>query len=217
MVNLGDIADMSSLCSYERGKKDFIGRTYRADIDAVLEFHDRMFSPLKKAKKKLPRMVYLEGNHEERIKRALQIQPELEGTISPKDLRLEDYYDDVVEYNGNTPGTITIHGITFSHYFVSGVSGKPSSSAAPASTALSKSFRSVTQGHSHLFDYATRPTVDGHRINSLIAGCFIDQPLVWAGEMNKLWYRGLFIKRNVEDGNYDLEVISMNQLRKDYA
>jgi hypothetical protein len=176
-----------------------------------------MVSPIKKSKRKRPRFIRLIGNHEQRISRALDLSPELEGTIGYKDLRLGDYYDNIVEYAGNSPGSINIDGITYSHYFVAGVSGKPSSGSSTASTSLLKSHRSLTQGHSHLYDFCTKPTLDGHRINSLVGGCFIDHTLDWAGDMNKLWWRGLFIKRNVEDGNYDLEAVSMNRLEVMYA
>ena len=217
VINLGDQADMQSLCSYDRGTKNFIGRTYKNDIDASLEFNDRLFGPLKKAKKKLPRFVFIEGNHEERIKRALKIQTELEGTISLDDLELKENYHDVIEYVGSTPGTIGIDGILYSHYFVTGVAGKPSTSLNSGCAYLSKFHRSVTQGHSHLFDYCTKPTADGSRINALTAGCFLDSNLEWAGQANKLWWRGVFIKYNVEDGNYDLEAISLDRLRKEYG
>ena len=208
---------MQSLCSYEKGKKSFIGRTYNADIECHVDFNDKLITPLRKAKKKLPRRVFLIGNHEERIDRALEVQPELELTIGYKDLRLEDFYDDIIDYAGTTPGSITIDGITYAHYFVAGISGKPSSGSSPALLGLSKSHKSITQGHSHLFDYGSRPTLTGDRINSLVAGCFIGSDLEWAGQANKMWWHGCFIKRNVEDGNYDLEVVSMERLEKEYS
>jgi len=86
VVNMGDAADMSSLCSYDKGKKDFQGRTYRKDIDSHLDFQDRIWSTVRKSKKKLPRRIFLHGNHENRIAKTIQIQPELENTISFDDL-----------------------------------------------------------------------------------------------------------------------------------
>jgi hypothetical protein len=216
VVHGGDSADMPSLCSYERGTKDFQGRLYKADIEAHVKFSDLMMQPIKKAKRKKPRFVFIEGNHENRIKRALQVQPELEGAISFNDLALKDYYDDVIEYSGNTPGCICVDGITYSHYFVTGVSGKPTSSSSPGSLTLSKSLGSVTQGHSHVLDYATRPTITGNRVHSLVGGCFLTDKLVWAGMANHLWWSGCFIKRSVNNGDYDLQVISMKALKKEY-
>ena len=39
VVALGDQADMPSLSGYDKGKKSFQGRTYRADIDVHSDFH----------------------------------------------------------------------------------------------------------------------------------------------------------------------------------
>lgn len=216
VVNLGDNADMESLCSYDKGKFGFIGRTYAKDIEIHLDFEEKLWGPIKKKKKKLPRRTFIVGNHEHRISRALQTQPEFMRTIGLKDLRLEDYYDDIIDYTGGTPGSICIDGVTYSHYFVTGVSGKPSSTINPASSALLKTLRSVTQGHAHVFDFCSKPTIDSQRLNSLVAGCFVDHPLTWAGEVNKIWFRGCFIKRFVENGNYDLEVVSIERLKKEY-
>lgn len=213
----GDSADMSSLCSYDRGTKNFIGRNYKKDIEAHLDFTDRLMTPLRKTKKKLPRRVFIEGNHENRIKRAIQYQPELEGAISFKDLCIGDYYDECIEYTRGTPGIVTIDGVTYAHYFVTGVSGKPTSSSAPAGLSLSKSLGSITQGHSHVLDYATRPTVLGNRLHSLVGGCFMTERLEWAGTVNELWWSGCFIKREVSAGNYDLEMVSIERLKKEYS
>jgi hypothetical protein len=162
--------------------------------------------------------VALIGNHEQRIARALELQSNLQGTIGYEDFHLSDYYDEIVDYNGNTPGSITIDGIHYAHYFISGISGRPiSSDVSPAAALVSKNLVSSTCGHSHLFDYSVRNSANGSRLNGLVAGCFIDYNISWAGESNKLWSRGVAICHNVENGNYDLEWVSMDRLRKEYG
>ena len=52
VVNLGDMWDLPSFSSYDKGRAKFHGRSYRKDLDAGLEFDDRLWGPLKKAKKK---------------------------------------------------------------------------------------------------------------------------------------------------------------------
>ena len=37
LVNLGDLADMPSLSSHDKGTKGFHGRSYKRDVDAALE------------------------------------------------------------------------------------------------------------------------------------------------------------------------------------
>ena len=136
----GDLAHMDSLCSYEKGTKAAVGRTYRKDIESAIEFQDRMFAKLRKSKKKMPRRVFLEGNHEYRIKKAINLQPELDGTISFKDLELNRYFDDIIEYDGGTPGMINIDDIYYAHFMVSGVMARAISGEHLAYTLLTKQY-----------------------------------------------------------------------------
>lgn len=217
VINLGDCADMSSLSSYDRGKREYQGRSYRADVDAAIEFNDRVWSPVKRLKKKLPYRVILEGNHEERIERALDMSPELVDAIGFDDLQYDEYYDDVIRYNGLTPGVIDLDGISYAHYFITGVSGRPISGEHPAYTMLTKQFVSATQGHTHVLDFCERSRPDGTKIMGLIAGVYQDYDANWAGEINRVWWRGAIIKRHVEDGCYDPQFISLASLKKEYG
>ena len=67
------------------------------------------------------------------------------------------------------------------------------------------------------FDYCIRTRGDGKVIMGLCAGVGIDYHADWAGGVNDLWWNGVIIKNNVEDGRYDLTMVSMEQLRKEYA
>ena len=216
VVNLGDQFDMASLSGYDKGKRTFVGRSYRADIASGVEFSDRMWAPVRATKKRLPFRVFLEGNHEHRIERALDLSPEMEGTIGWKDFELEKYYDEVVRYDGATPGIIEIDGVSYAHYMISGVMGRPISGEHPAYSLLSKQGSSCTVGHLHTADYTLRTTVSGKKEHGLVAGCFFDYNNGWAGKANDLYWRGVVIKRNVEGGNYDVEFVSLDQLRKEY-
>jgi len=218
IINMGDGADMPSLSSYDSPRsKGFHGRTYRRDVDAFLDSQERMWGPVKRAKKKKPWSVYIEGNHEERIRRAVNMNPELEGTYGVKDLELNRYYDEFVPYVGNTPGVIDVDGVLYSHYFISGVMGRPIGGEHTAYSLLTKEFTSCTQGHVHTFDYSIRTTGDGRKIHGLVAGVYQDYDADWAGEVNKMWHRGVVLKRNVDKGQYDLQWVSMDALRKAYG
>lgn len=217
VVNLGDMWDLPSFSGYDKGKKSFQGRNYRKDLDAGLEFDERLWAPARKAKKRLPYRVFIEGNHEERMKRALELTPELEGTIGFKDFELNKNYDEVIEYKGQTPGIIEIDGIIYCHYSVSGVMGRPVGGEHPAYSLLTKQFKSVTCGHIHVFDHCVRTDASGNRINGLVAGVYQDYDSEWAGEVNKLWSRGVVVKRNVHQGNYDLQWISIEALKREYS
>ncbi len=217
VVNLGDMFDMPSMAPYDKGKKSFQGRSYNKDLEAGLDFDERIWAPIRKAKKRRPYSFFLEGNHEFRLKKLLEIQPELEGTVSFKDFDLDRNYDQVIEYEGNTPGIVTVDGINYSHYFVSGVMGRPIGGEHPAYSLITKEFTSCTCGHIHVGDYSIRTTANGRKLHGLVAGVYQDYNSDWAGEVNKLWWRGVAIKRNVEDGNYDLQMVSIDSLRKEYG
>ncbi len=217
VINMGDTADMPSLSGYDKGRKCFQGRTYKQDIDVHNDFQERLWSVVRKAKKKLPRRVTLIGNHEERIERAIQMSPELEGAIGYGDLSLDTWYDTIVHYNGGTPGVIELDNIHYAHYFISGVMGRAIGGLHPAASLVAKQHRSCTSGHIHLLDYSVNTTIGGDKIAGLQCGCYLDYDLDWAGNINDLWWSGVIVKRNVEDGFYDLETISIDALRKTYG
>jgi len=217
VVVLGDLHEMSSLCDMEKGKARFQGKSYKDDVNAGIDFNEKMWAQVKARKRKMPRRIILEGNHEERISRVTSKMPELNGAVSFRDLEWDRYYDDVVRYNGDSPGIIRVGGIHYAHYLVSGVMGRAISGEHPAYSLIQKRFMSSTVGHLHLFDQCIRTRLDGTKVQSLVAGCFFDYFHDWAGQANALYWPGVFIKREVENGNYDLEAVSMTRLRKTYG
>lgn len=208
---------MPSLSSYDKGKRAFTGRSYAKDIESGLEFQERLWGPVRARKKRMPYRVQLEGNHEHRIEKALDMSPELIGTIDFKDYNFDDNNDEVIRYKGNTPGQKELDGITYSHYFVSGVMGRPIGGEHTAHSILSKYFVSCTASHIHTLSYDIRTSGTGRKLHGLVAGCYQDYVPPWAGDISRLWWSGVAYKRNVENGQYDLELISLDQLRKTYG
>lgn len=210
VIDIGDFWDMPSLCSYDKGTKGFEGRRYKRDINAGLDAQDRMMTIVKKQKKKLPRFVRTLGNHEHRIVRAIDRDPVLEGTIGLDDLQSKEYgweqhdFLDIVE----------IDGVSYSHYFVSGVMGRP---VPNANQLLLKKLASCTMGHQHVFDYKVTNNVRGQGIHSLICGVYQDYDADFAGQANDVWQGGVAIKRGVENGAYDLEWVSIKRLKEIYG
>lgn len=217
VINLGDAADMPSLSSYDKGKRAFAGRNYANDIEAHLDFQERWWGPVRRTKKKLPYSVVLEGNHEHRIERALDLSPELQGTIGFQDFQFDDHYDQVVRYDGGTPGIIQVDGISYAHFFITGVMGRAVAGEHPAYALISKQLTTAVQGHTHITDYCVRSKQDGSRVHGLVAGVFQDYESDWAGRVNNLWWRGVVILHNVENGNFDPEWVSIERLRKAYG
>lgn len=107
IVFIGDHWDMPSLSSYDVGKKSFEGRRYVDDILAGQAAMAAFFSPLEdfnrravafKKKQYKPRCVFLLGNHEHRIERAVEADRKLEGLIGYEDLELESFGFEVVPF-----------------------------------------------------------------------------------------------------------------------
>lgn len=214
VICLGDWSDMSSLCSYDRGTKGFEGRRYKLDCDSSHEALERFFGPIRRAKRKLPKLWMLHGNHEHRINRAVNVNAaQLDGVISTDDLGFTDYGFEEVPYNGSTPGVLTLDGVHYAHYFTTGIMGKPLGGEHPAYQMIAKQHASCTQGHTHTTDYCVRHSANGSTIHGLVAGCFLDYHADWAGLANDLWWRGVVIKRDVEDGMYDPEWMSIEAVR----
>ena len=208
---------MESLCTYDRGTKAFEGRTYQADIDAHLDFQDRLWRQVKKAKKTLPRRIFCVGNHEQRIVKAINVQPELDGVIGLGDLKLNDFYDDIVFYNGASPGTILVDHISYAHFHISGIMGKAIGGEHPAASLIAKQHVSSVAGHSHLLDFSIRTDGTGRKLLGLVVGCYMDHFDAYAGNANKMRWPGICILRNVDNGVYNPQFVSLSTIRKEYA
>lgn len=213
VIVMGDLWDMSSLCSYDHGTKGFEGRRYKADIEVGLDAVRRMLEPTRAAKKKLPRIVFIMGNHENRIVRAVDKDPILEGVIGLEDLKLEKQGFEVIPYLE----IIEIDGVCYSHYFTSGVKSMPISGVNPAHALNSKKHQSCIQGHVHTKSSSEHAQANGRKIQSMVVGCFFEHDMDWAGPANAMYWRGVVILRDVVDGMYDEEWVSMNQLQRLYG
>lgn len=224
IVCMGDFADMQSLSSHDKGKKSSELKRYKHDIDCTKSALGKINSPIEKynntrskTKKKLyrPRKVMLLGNHEFRIERGIQIHPELDGAISTDDLEYREYGWEVYPYRL----VVEINGVFYSHNFPSGVKGEAISGINIAASLVTKNMVSTTVGHSHLLDWCVRPIPNRTNILGLSAGCYIDDPssFEYAASTSYMWWSGLCYKHDVRNGEYDLETIRMNTIRKEYG
>jgi hypothetical protein len=213
VVDIGDWWDMSSLCSYDKGTKGFEGRRYKRDIEAGLDAQQRVYDITRRHKKKLPRFVRTLGNHEQRIAKAVDRDPVLEGTIGLNDLQSKQYGWEEIPFLS----PVTIDGVTYQHYFTSGIMGRPISGERHAQTLILKQLSSCTQGHSHLFDYCVRTDVRGKKVHGCVVGVYQDYRADFAGPANEMWNPGVVVKRGVENGAYDIEHISLKRLKEAYV
>ena len=210
IVCMGDFASMDSLSSYDKGKKSFEGRRYKKDIDHA---HDALEKFNKGLNGRRPRKIMLLGNHEDRIDRIVDETPELDGTISTKDLNFKEYGWEVIPYQE----PISINGVHYCHNYPTGIMGKPISGDNVARALLLKNKVSSTVGHCHLFDYSMCTIPSGRIVIGLSAGCYLHHKEDYARNTQRMWWSGLIVKRNVRNGEYDLETVEYNAVRRKYG
>lgn len=223
VVCVGDFGDMPSLSSYDKGKKSFEGRRFELDVNATIDAQKRMFAPLKEynAKRKKnkeslyrPRLVMCGGNHDEdRIDRLVNLHSELHGLIHVDMLKYKEHGWEYVPYK--TP--ISIDGVWYCHSFPTGVSGEPISGLNMGQKLLAKNMASSTVGHSHLLDFCPQTRPDGKRMWGLSAGCYWDATPAYARSIAHMWWRGIIVKNNVHDGDYNIELIDINEVKRRYS
>ena len=219
IVHIGDHWDMPSLSSYDKGKKGYEGRRYKLDIEAGNHAMDLFMAPIlaeqermRQQKKKVwrPRLIYCIGNHEQRIMRAVDNDPMLEGLIGYDDFNLKSHGWEVYDFLE----PIVVDGIAYAHYFTSGVMGRP---VANPRLLLSKKFMSCTMGHVQDRDIAFARRADGQRVIGLFAGIFYQHGEDYLGHQGNGSWSGIWLKHEVEDGQYDEMPVSMGYLEKKYG
>jgi hypothetical protein len=219
IVNIGDWADMPSLSSYDVGKKSFEGRRYHKDITASKEAMEKLLAPLKaynKQKKKNkekqyhPRMVLTLGNHENRINRAVENDPKLDGMLDVKDLEYEEFGWEVLPFLE----VVSIGGVCFSHYFTTGVMGRP---VTTPNALLTKKHRSCVMGHVQSDGVASQYTADGKRITGIFVGCGYLHDEEYLGAQGNRHARSIWMLYDVNDGEFEHIQVSLRYLDKKYG
>lgn len=217
IICLGDFADMESLSSYDVGKKSFEGKRYTKDIQAAEEAMQCLMSPLlefnaraKKNKEKQykPRLVLCLGNHEQRMARAVENDPKLEGLIGYEHLPYKAW--EVHDFLK----PVFIDGVAYCHYFPTGVMGRPATST---SAMVSKLHMSCIAGHQQGKQVAYGKRPDGSTITCIIAGsCYEHDEHYLDHQTNKHW-RGVVVLHEVNNGCFDEMFVSLNYLNKKYG
>ena len=219
IVHLGDFADMPSLSSHDKaGSKSMEGMRYKADVNATIEAMRTLLKPIKDLQKKQkdqkqkiwkPRMVMLLGNHENRINRAIQNDPKLEGLISVEDLEYAKFGWEVVPFLQ----PINIEGVMFCHYFVSGVMGNP---VTTARALLSKHHQSCIAGHQQGRDIAFGKRADGTEMTAMIVGSGYEHDEHYLNHQTNNHWRGVVVLNEVQNGTFDEIMVSLRYLRSKY-
>lgn len=219
VVHLGDHWDMPSLSAWEApGSLATEGARYEADIDAGNEAFARLCAPMeaeqarrvrRHIKQWNPRKVFLFGNHEHRIDRALHKEPKYTGMIGrhhclTRDWERHEYLE-----------VVGIDGILYSHYFANVNSGK--SIGGSIDNRLNKVGESFVQGHEQGFLYGCRQFPTGKTKHGLVCGAFYLHDEDYKGRQGNGHWRGIVVLNEVRDGAYDVMPLSMSYLERKFG
>lgn len=207
LINLGDFADIDSLNTYVKGKREAEGKRLAKDISSVVHAMERLLKPIhdynRTAEKKYEPELHLTlGNHEFRMEREVEENPRLEGMFDMGDLGYEDNGWKVHDFLK----VITIDGVEYAHYFTSGNMGRPVTSAAAL---LRERQNSATMGHVQHTDMAFHKKTQNI---ALFAGiCYLHDEK-YLGPQGNQTRRQIVVKWEVENGHYDPMFVSLNFL-----
>jgi hypothetical protein len=155
-----------------------------------------------------------------RIKKAISVDPRLEGSkygISFSHLQTDYWFDDYHEYDNGGPAIADYDGVSYAHYFSSGNYGTATSGQHHAYTILNNRLSSSTCGHSHKRSIYFKDGAHPNGAIGLVAGCFKGAKESWAGQANNEWATGVCVKREIENGMYDFEWVSLKALERQYG
>lgn len=219
VIMLGDWYDMHSLSSYDMGKKAGEGARVKEDIDAGNAALGRLMAPIAKYNKKRrkfkerqfkPRLVALIGNHEQRIERYVNDNPELDGFLNYDAFDWKKWGWEVHDFLE----IVTIAGVRYSHYFVNPGNGRPYGGM--METRLKSIGFPFTQGHVQGLKTGQRELGDGSLHRGLVAGsCYLHDESYRGPQGNHEW-RGILVKHECNEGQYDLMEVSLNYLCRKY-
>lgn len=219
IIHLGDHFDMPSLSPYDKSTKKAEGKRVHEDIAAGIDCMAAFMEPInrynekrKRHKMKLykPEFHFLLGNHEERIMRHVNANPELFGFLSYDDLLLEDFGWKVHDFLE----LVNLDGIFYSHYMANPNTGKPWGGV--AKTRLNNVGFTFTMGHQQGKDLAEKHLANGQTQRALIVGSYYPHDEDYKGYQGNPHWRGCIYKHDVKDGNYSLMELPLDYMVKEW-
>ena len=211
IVHIGDHYDMAALSSYDKGQLKAEGRRVVADIEAgdkgvaIIESYISSVAGYK------PRKVITLGNHEHRIDRYVNDNPELEGFMGTDQLAFAKCGWEV--YPFLTPATIC--GINFVHFVQNGMTGKPLGGT--ILTRLKNVGESFVMGHQQTLDHCIRylPLSGRAQIGVIIGACY-EHMEDYKGVQGNHHFRGCVMLYECADGFGLVKPVSLQHMKDQF-
>lgn len=222
IINIGDHFDLPSLSSYDKGTKGAEGKRLSEDIEAGIVGMNLLLRPIADVQAQeleefgevryKPKMVFTVGNHEERLMRHINFNPELAGLVSYDDFKLKENGWEV--YDFLEPAMV--HGVTYIHYQPNPMTGKPYGGS--AANILGKVGESFCMGHKQTLDAATRfLPCSGRQQWGIILGAGYPHDEGYKGYTGNKHFRGMAMLHQVKNGSFNPSFIDLEYLEKRYA
>lgn len=211
IIQIGDFTDMSSLNMHDTpGSQRMEGQRYKKDIDSVFHAMNRLLTPIQNTHGYKPKLLLTLGNHEDRITRAINKDPKLEGLMSLDDLAYKKFGWEVFPFLQ----PVAIGGIAFCHYFPSGVMGRPITTARAL---LTKLHMSAYAGHQQGRDIAYAKRADGKDMTAILSGSFYTHTEAYLNPFTNDHWRGFYMLHQVKDGEFDEMAVSIEYLKRRFT
>ena len=218
VVHIGDHWDMPSMSSYDMaGSSKMEGARYEDDISVANDAFRVLCEPMESEQKRLkrnkkaewnPRKVFLFGNHENRVARALSNVPKYQGVIGEHQMDTRDF-----ERHGFLE-RVWQDGVIYSHFFQSSHSSH--AIGGTIDNRLNKIGASFVQGHQQGFLYGTRIQASGANWHGLVAGsCYLHDE-EYRGAQGQGHWRGVVVLNEVRDGDYCIMPLTLDYLCRKY-
>jgi hypothetical protein len=192
VVDIGDWFALDSLCAYEKkGSRSFEGKRYWKDVDAGIDAQERVKAQVDEYNRGAsepynPQLERVLGNHEYRIQRFVDEEPNFDTVVGLHDLCSAEFGWN--EHAFLDP--VMVDGLVYQHYFDKGGKAPSYSTKHLAANTLAHQHRPSVFGHTHRFDYFEEP-VGGTFIQVVNCGCYFHHWEDYASNDNRRFRRGL--------------------------
>lgn len=207
VVCIGDFADIESLSRYEIGTIKAENKRLKRDLQVAREAMELLMTPIRETDGYCPELHMTMGNHEHKLDRFANEHPYLEEVVGTHMLDYEEWGWKVHPFLK----PVTVDGVDYAHYFISGAKGLPVSSANAMRT---KRTRSSIMGHNQKTDVAFDPISHQWFIFCGLCCLHDEEYLGPQGNDNR---RQILVLHEVEDGKFDPMFVSLKYLEKAYG